>query len=220
MKDMTTVMAASLDLATRITEKIDQGELAPGARLSEVSLAEELGVSRNTLREAFRLLAQDGLVDHIPNRGVFVHSFSKEDVSDLYAYRTFVEVSAIRSVKDNPKNLDASLDALWRSYDRAAAALKEGDWQTVGSANSAFHLAIVDLAGVARLSADARKVLALARIGFLATFNSDTFHSPYVEMNHQILTHLSTGNFDEAEKYLKEYFEQSRDDLLSHLPEE
>lgn len=220
MKDMTTVMAASLDLATRITEKIDQGELAPGARLSEVSLAEELGVSRNTLREAFRLLAQDGLVDHIPNRGVFVHSFSKEDVSDLYAYRTFVEVSAIRSVKDNPKNLDASLDALWRSYDRAAAALKEGDWQTVGSANSAFHLAIVDLAGVARLSADARKVLALARIGFLATFNSDTFHSPYVEMNHQILTHLSTRNFDEAEKYLKEYFEQSRDDLLSHLPEE
>lgn len=216
---MTQAIAASLDLAAQITAKIDQGELTPGTRLPEVALAEELGVSRNTLREAFRVLMQDGLVDHIPNRGVFVHTFTKSDVEDIYAYRAFIEVAAIRSARKNPQLLEQSLGVMREAYERGAAANAVGDWQTVGSANSAFHLAIVDLAGVARLSADARKVLALARIGFMATYNVETFHSIYVEMNHQILKYLSAGQFDEAEKYLQKYFEHSREDLSAHLPE-
>lgn len=212
-------MAASVDLAAQITARIDQGELTPGTRLSEVTLAEELGVSRNTLREAFRVLMRDGLVDHIPNRGVFVHTFNKDDVNDLYDYRIFVELSAIRAAQHNPKNLKASLKAMKKAYELGAAANKKGDWQTVGSANSAFHLAIVDLAGVARLTAEARKVLALARIGFMATYNSETFHSSYVEMNHQILKHLTAKEFEQAEYYLRKYFERSRKDLLAHLPD-
>ncbi|ALC05423.1 hypothetical protein CDES_04905 [Corynebacterium deserti GIMN1.010] len=212
-------MTASLDLAAQITAKIDRGELTPGARLPEVALAEELGVSRNTLREAFRVLMQDGLVDHIPNRGVFVHTFSRDDVTDLYAYREFVELSAIRFAAKNPLILADSLVAMRDAYDRGFAANEVGDWQEVGSANSAFHLAIVDLAGVARLSADARKVLALARIGFMATYNPETFHSPYVAMNLEILELLNDGKFEEAEASLHTYFEHSRTDLLAHLPE-
>ncbi|WP_096455127.1 GntR family transcriptional regulator [Corynebacterium suranareeae] len=216
---MTQAIAASLDLAARITAKIDQGEFTPGTRLSEVALAEELGVSRNTLREAFRVLMRDGLVDHIPNRGVFVHTFTRADVEDLYAYRMFVELSAIRAARTNPDNLKKSLEAMRAAYQRGAAANEVGDWQAVGSANSAFHLAIVDLAGVKRLTEDARKVLALARIGFMATYNVETFHSIYVEMNHQILQFLDAGEFEAAEKYLEQYFEHSREDLSAHLPE-
>ncbi|ANE03624.1 GntR family transcriptional regulator [Corynebacterium crudilactis] len=216
---MTQAIAVSLDLAARITAKIDRGELTPGTRLSEVALAEELGVSRNTLREAFRVLMRDGLVDHIPNRGVFVHTFTRADVEDLYAYRMFIEISAIRAARHKSEILEKSLDTMREAYERGAAANAVGDWQTVGSANSAFHLAIVDLAGVARLSADARKVLALARIGFMATYNVETFHSIYVEMNHQILKYLVAKEFEEAEKYVEKYFEYSRRDLFEHLPE-
>lgn len=115
---MTQAIAASLDLAARITAKIDQGVLTPGTRLPEVALAEELGVSRNTLREAFRVLMQDGLVDHIPNRGVFVHTFTKSDVEDIYAYRTFIEVAAIRSARKNPQLLEQSLGVMREAYER------------------------------------------------------------------------------------------------------
>ena len=116
---MTQAIAASLDLAARITAKIDQGELTPGTRLPEVALAEELGVSRNTLREAFRVLMQDGLVDHIPNRGVFVHTFTKSDVEDIYAYRAFIEVAAIRSARKNPQLLEQSLGVMREEIGRA-----------------------------------------------------------------------------------------------------
>lgn len=211
-------MAASLQLAAQITEKIDQGELAPGMQLSEIRLAEELGVSRNTLREAFRVLARDGLVDHIPNRGVFVHTFTIDDVNDLYGYRLFVETAAIRMATMNQSNLAQSLKRMEAAYKAGAEAAAAGDWRRVGTANSAFHLALVDIAGVQRLSTDARKVLALARIGFLSTSVQDTTHGPYVEKNHALLELLKAGEFDQAEQFVREYLEHSRANLLALLP--
>ena len=59
-------------VAERLRELITEGTLAPGARLNERALGESLGVSRTPLREAFRLLAADGLVVLAPNRGAQV----------------------------------------------------------------------------------------------------------------------------------------------------
>ena len=53
-------------LTNALRRRIIDGEFAPGTRLSEISLAEQLGVSRNTLREAFRVLAEQGLIEHVP----------------------------------------------------------------------------------------------------------------------------------------------------------
>ena len=69
-------------LADALRRRIIAGEFAPGTRLSETSLAELLGVSRNTLREAFRVLSQQGLVEHVPHRGVSVASPTLADVVD------------------------------------------------------------------------------------------------------------------------------------------
>ena len=82
-------------LAASITASINIGVLVPGVQLSEVALAQQYGVSRNTLREAFRLLARDGLVEHVPHRGVFVRTMTAHDLKDIYAYRRFVELGAI-----------------------------------------------------------------------------------------------------------------------------
>lgn len=59
-------------VAEQIRERIVRGEFQPGSRLSEVALSESLEISRNTLREVFRLLTKEGLLRHLPNRGVFV----------------------------------------------------------------------------------------------------------------------------------------------------
>ena len=66
-------------LRTRITE----GHLSPGTRLSEEDIGAALGVSRNTLREAFRLLGHERLLVHEFNRGVFVRRLTVDDVRDL-----------------------------------------------------------------------------------------------------------------------------------------
>ncbi len=71
-------------LAGRLREMIIEGELAPGARLNERALCERLAVSRTPLREAFRLLAAEGLVDLQPNRGAQVVALSADDVRESF----------------------------------------------------------------------------------------------------------------------------------------
>ena len=71
-------------LAERLREMIIEGELAPGARLNERALCERLGVSRTPLREAFRVLAAEGLVDLQPNRGAQVVALSDDDIRDSF----------------------------------------------------------------------------------------------------------------------------------------
>lgn len=81
------------ETANIIRAKILTGELAPGERLREVKLCEQLGVSRTPVREAFRTLAAEGLIDLLPNRSVVV---SKLDASDLiHLFEVFGELEGL-----------------------------------------------------------------------------------------------------------------------------
>jgi DNA-binding GntR family transcriptional regulator len=71
-------------VAARLRELIIEGDLAAGARLNERALCDRLGVSRTPLREAFRLLAADGLVQIQPNRGAQVMALSEQDIHESF----------------------------------------------------------------------------------------------------------------------------------------
>jgi DNA-binding GntR family transcriptional regulator len=77
--------------ADRLRTLIIEGELAPGARLNERELSERLGVSRTPLREAFRMLAADGLLIQLPNRGAQVVALSREDVRHAFEVMASLE---------------------------------------------------------------------------------------------------------------------------------
>ena len=74
----------SATLAERLRQMIVESELAPGARLNERALGDRLGASRTPLREAFRILASEGLVELTPNRGARVVVLSPEDIRDTF----------------------------------------------------------------------------------------------------------------------------------------
>lgn len=78
-------------VSERIRQAILAGEFRPGAWLRQQHIAEELGVSQMPVREALKALTAEGLVEHIPYRGVRVVQISVEDVADLYAHRAFLE---------------------------------------------------------------------------------------------------------------------------------
>ena len=84
-------------VAEVLRERIIDGSLPPATRLSEDQIARTLGVSRNTLRESFKLLAHERLLEHKLNRGVFVRQLDAADVIDIYRVRRLVEVAAVRS---------------------------------------------------------------------------------------------------------------------------
>jgi DNA-binding GntR family transcriptional regulator len=71
-------------IAEQLRERIIEGEFAPGSRLNERKLCDRLGVSRTPLREAFRLLESDGLVELHPNRGAHIVSLSENDVRESF----------------------------------------------------------------------------------------------------------------------------------------
>ncbi|MET0425726.1 MAG: GntR family transcriptional regulator, partial [Actinoplanes sp.] len=82
----------------RLSREILSGRTDPGERLVEEQLTRRLGISRAPLREAMRLLAQQGLVEHIPRRGARVATLSDSDVRELYEVRDVLERHAVESM--------------------------------------------------------------------------------------------------------------------------
>lgn len=73
-----------------------RGKLRPGEKLSEQQVCDKFGLSRTPVREAFRQLEVEGLIETIPNRGAFVVGLSKRDIEDLYEMRKAYEILAVK----------------------------------------------------------------------------------------------------------------------------
>lgn len=195
-------MTTHVPLADVLRERIIDGDFAPGSRLSESALAEQLDVSRNTLREAFRVLAEQGLVEHVPHRGVSVAAPGIADVIDIYRARRVIECTALRQSEPEHPAVQLMRDSLAEAEEH----LPREDWRRVGSANMAFHDAIVALADSPRLARTYRDVAAELRLVFLEIDDPRALHEPFVRKNRMVLKALledgPVAAADELERYL------------------
>jgi GntR family transcriptional regulator, rspAB operon transcriptional repressor len=129
----------------RLRDSILNGRLAPGATMSQVQLARDLGVSRTPLREALRILQREGLVEGEANRMVRVAPLSTEDIEELYAIRITNEALGIRlTVPAMDSDDDAFIDDCLREMARQAEA---GDIDAWERSHLAFHARLVRGAG-------------------------------------------------------------------------
>jgi len=87
-------------VAEQLRLAILEGQYHPGEWLRQERLAQELGVSQMPVREALKELTAEGLVEHVPYRGVRVVKFSPEDLADLYRHRSFLEGQAASSAAE------------------------------------------------------------------------------------------------------------------------
>jgi DNA-binding GntR family transcriptional regulator len=202
-------------LADVLRAQIIEGALPPGTQLAEHAAAKELGVSRNTLREAFRLLAHERLVIHEPHRGVFVRTLDAGDVRDIYTTRRLVECAAVR-VEGPPRPAVAEIRA---AVDAAEAAASASRWNDVGTADLRFHSAIVALAGSRRLNDMMRRMLAELRLVFHVMADPHRFHEPYVHRNGAIATLIEEGRTEEAAGALTAYLDDAEAQLLGGIAE-
>lgn len=208
---MTRTVSGAETASARLRSMIAAGGFAPGTQLSEERLSEQLGVSRNTLREAFRLLARDRLVEHVFNRGVFVRRLSESDVVDLYAARRVLEQAALRAVTPASRALTEAADAV----DAARAAAAVGDWQAVGTADIRFHAALVRALPSERIWGLMDGLLAEMRLAFLTTDDPATFHAGFVERNEAIVAALRAGDTARASALLADYLDDAERVLRS-----
>ena len=132
-------------VTARLRGEILSGALEPGERLVEEQLTQLFQISRAPLREALRLLAEQGLVEHLPRRGVRVTTYSDRDFDELFAVRDALERFAVSLVQDRkPDELDTA--PLEEAMTGLRAAAEEGDRLAASNAHRAFHLALVALA--------------------------------------------------------------------------
>ncbi len=198
-----------------LRRSITEGALPPGAQLSEVELTEVLQVSRNTLREAFRLLTHEGLLVYKLHRGVFVPELGERDVVDLYRLRRALEVDVVRGLSDRDPELPASrLERLSVDVEAARAAALADRWPDVGTANMRFHQHLVGLADSARLDAITGRLLAELRLVFHVIATPRELHEPYVERNRLLLELLESRSYGQAAAELHRYLVDSEHSLL------
>lgn len=132
-----------------VRELILEGELAPGSRISELSVADRTGISRTPIRAALQRLEEEGLVETIPSGGFAVKSFSQQDVFDAIEVRGTLEglaarLAAERSSKGRLGPLHACLEELDAVVESAISS--EEGFSGYVAANARLHATIVDLA--------------------------------------------------------------------------
>ncbi|MDQ1013347.1 DNA-binding GntR family transcriptional regulator [Streptomyces sp. V4I23] len=203
-------------VADILRSRIAEGYLPPGSKLSEDAIGNALGISRNTLREAFRLLTHERLLVHELNRGVFVRMLTVQDVTDIYRVRKLIECAAVRNLGVPPYDLSQA-EAAVAEGEKAA---EEGAWRELGSANIHFHHAVVALTQSRRLDELMRGVLAELRLVFhVVTDNPRAFHEPYLARNREILAALKAADRVKAELLLAAYLDDAEKQLVQKYSE-
>ena len=191
-------------VAELLRERIVQGELSSGTQCAELQLSTALGVSRNTLREAFQILVGEHLLVHEPHRGVFVRRLDVDDVRDIYTFRRLVECAALAH-PSSARGLAEMRAAVAQGMDAAAREA----WHEVGTADVRFHVGVTAVAGSERLDQAMRGLFAELRLAFALVPDAHELHRPFLDLNAEILELAERGQADRASLLLRRYLDDA-----------
>ena len=128
-----------------LRKSILRGELLPGERLMEISLANKLGVSRTPIREAIRMLEHEGLVVMKPRRGAQVAKITVQELNDVLEVRKSLETLAILKACERMTEEDIAAMRQAEKNFEALVADKDSDLTALAEADVAFHDTIYHL---------------------------------------------------------------------------
>lgn len=199
-------------IATALSDRIVSGELAPGARLRQDHVAEEFRTSHVPVREAFRKLEAQGLVESAPRRGVSVSRIDPRTVGEVTEIRAALEGLALHHALPHlgPGNLAAAHAALLEGE----ASDRIADWE---AANRRFHHAIIAPCGMPRLLASISDLHRSSARFLFATWK-DLDWGPRSDSEHRaILEALRAGEGEDARAMLEAHIRAAGEALIGRL---
>jgi DNA-binding GntR family transcriptional regulator len=198
--------STSEQVADAMRTMILRGELAPGTPLREVPLAESIGISRNTVREAVRVLARQGLVTHSMHRGAVVTRLSEQDVADLYRVRRALETQAIAASAGATPDQLAGLAEAVQELERAA---EDGDWDRMVDADWSFHEHLVGFLGSRRIDSFFETIQAELRLCLSILDRKEDDPDELVAEHRELCDLLLAGERERCSEVLCERLEDS-----------
>ncbi|MFT3863295.1 MAG: GntR family transcriptional regulator [Solirubrobacterales bacterium] len=202
--------------AHALREAILSGRVGPGAQVGESRISTAFDVSRNTAREALRLLAAEGLVSHQPNHSPIVTVLGSGDVEDVFAVRTVIEVGAIDLIARRRAAVD--FGPLREAVARLGRLAEFGDPTEVIEADLSFHAALVGAAGSPRLTAAFSRIENEVRLCLSISTRSHGTVGELVEQHDQLLKLAEGGRHEQLRKLLREDMEEAARIVIDGLP--
>ncbi|MCW5882779.1 MAG: GntR family transcriptional regulator [Anaerolineae bacterium] len=137
-------------IAAAIRGAIAAGQLRPGDAVPEALIAEQMGVSRSPVREAFRKLEEQGMLVSYPHRGTYVATFTEKDAEDIYQLRAGLEGLAVRWALEQGEGAPL-VDRLQGIVERMRPLVGTDRFVDMADLDSEFHSAIMEASGNTRL---------------------------------------------------------------------
>lgn len=206
-----------LQVAERLRELIYRRQLKPGDWIDEIEISHQLAISRTPLREALKVLQQEGLVELVPRRGCRVNELNEDDLLDLFPVMATLEglCTHLAAQKIRP----ADMKRLEKLHARLEKYAEEQDIDRYYEANREFHTAIQDLSGnrwLNRISGELRNLLVLARHRQL-TLPGRLAES--IREHRQIMQALRDNDPDSAQEAMKDHLYQQEKVLRKGISE-
>ena len=197
-------------IRARILQAIFERRLPPGEKLTEDRLAELFGVSRTVVRQALAKLAQDGIVEHHPNRGAYVAAPTRADARHVLAARAVVEPE-IASVA--ACTCDAHALARLRGHMvRENAARKAGERAALVRLTGEFHVTLAEAAGNPVFVRLLTELQALSSLAILLYAKGEHAACPPHE-HEDIVAAIERGDGNEAARLMREHIAHVADEM-------
>jgi DNA-binding GntR family transcriptional regulator len=201
------------EVVERLRDMIIEGELSPGARVPERELCERFGISRTPLREALKVLATEGLIDLLPNRGARIALLSEEDIDKLFEVLSGLEGLAGELACRRIGRRE--LMAVRRAHEAMLRAYERGDLSAYFKLNQEIHGLIVAAAGNATLK-EVYDSLAgrIRQARFAANLSAERWRQAVAE-HEAILEALEARDGERLEKLLKAHL-RNKAEVIKH----
>lgn len=196
---------------TEIERMILAGELPSGAKLTESTLADQLGVSRGPVREAFRMLEEAGLVRTEKNRGVFVRDVPIEEALQIFEVRAAMDLYVGRKLAQSLGT--TQVKELRQLVDAMEQAVKAESAQDYHRFNLKFHDRLLELAGNDKLLATYRKLVNELSLFRRQNLTNESM-AVYSREHRQIVKAIAAGDADAAGQAMFQHVMNSRERTL------
>ena len=200
----------------RIKEAILGGTLRPLERITEGDVASRLGLSRTPVREAFGLLAAEGLIHVVPQRGSFVSQLRIDDILEIYQIRTPLECMAARVAAETID--DAALAVLNRLVEVEAAGQGARSNKESLDANREFHSIIIECARNRRLQALVGQLQGQVHRARLLWPSTRRRLDETWKEHAELVAALRARDPDRAEQAMRTHLERARASTLDRMP--
>jgi len=198
------------DVAPVIRQKILNGELRPGTSLQEVPLAASFGVSRNTMREATRILSLENLLKRSIHRGVAVSQLSIKDVDEIYQLRRMLEISAVLAAKHDRAEV---LPELWSAVEGYELAVRNRDWLRAVGFDLQFHSLLIRFHRNRRLESFYQRVIGELRMGMVLGDRSHDDPGGLIPVHRKMYQTLEAGKLKQWAAVLARHLDDSESRL-------